>query len=199
MIQFNMGLPDSVVDWPGFFTTNKDHVKAVYGLITMANGRPGDVTRDVFTRDTHFDADPPNQPNYFTFNGKNYEVDGSVKPPHADGSDLGSLWATSESVAYEVGHMGDPLHMITLRFEAYAINETGKILNLHDFTTDSLNDPFGLLKTIAVEGIISGVDFNGAQVFNRGNIDLIVIPDLVVAIAQKYGVSMASSISTSGN
>lgn len=203
LVKFNLGLPDSVVGWPAFFSNN-DNVEAVYSRVLIANGKPGDPGRDVLYRESYFQD---NEPDGFTLNGVRYIPGGDTVD--ADGSDSGDLWATTIQGAWDAawdtnadGRMDDEEKMmagpatITLRLEAYAIDQDGKVLNLDRLTTGALNDPFGVVKSIAAEGIISAVGHMGEQVFNRGNIDLIVIPDLVVAIAQKYGASMAASINS---
>ena len=210
-ITFNRGLPDSVLDWPAFFEANANHgLKAIHGEITLANGRPGDATRDVITRETYFPEDKNSEGDGFFFNGQRYIPSG--KGNGSDGSDSMDLWATSVQAAYkdlngngkldddaahtnETNHTGEFVvaNRIDLKFEAYALNADGKVLNITDFTQNKIDDPFGFAKTLSFETILSARNAAGADVMHKGNIDLIVIPDIVIAIAQKYGPSLAST------
>jgi len=215
LVRFNVSLPDSIVDWPAFFVNN-DNVEPVYGRVMAANGRAADPGRDIVMRVTTFQD---NETDFvYILNGtdnldnppaaKRYIVGDEVT--HSDGSDAGSLWATSIQTMFPVAADTDLDGTISeaeasaawathleLRLEAYGLNENGGILNINDFTSDSLNGPFGLLRSVAVESVISIADANGGQFFGRSNIDLIVIPDLVVAIVQRYGISMAQSLNSS--
>ena len=219
-VTFNRALPDNVLDWPEFFSANSDSIDAVHAEITLANGRFSDPesTRDVIRRETFFPPDnAPREPDGFVFNGSRFITAG--RGTTADGSATGDLWATSVQAAYRDlngngqidGDAAQPdgargeyntSNQINLQFEGYALNEDGKVLNLGDFTKSSINDPFGLAKTLSMEGILSARNSDGSDFMRKGNIDLVVIPDMVIAIASKYGPSVASSVgggSDSGN
>jgi hypothetical protein len=134
--------------------------------------------------------------------------------------------ASSTLYAYHAGALqtaaGDQFWLTS---EAYVINNEGKISNVDDFAKSG-KDPFSLLKETAFEGIIAlkattgGIATNSAAgtnpniggdlVLNRTNeygnpvtinanknIDLVVIPDLAVAIVQKLGSALSDA--NSGN
>ncbi|MEK7474973.1 MAG: FecR domain-containing protein [Candidatus Coatesbacteria bacterium] len=197
-IDFNMGLPDKVVAWPGFFMDNKDTLKATHAFVELANGRLGHATL-VVRRDTNFGD---NEGDAFKLNGLPLIVDGDAPTTDADGHEAGDLWATTVMTAYGDTNANGILDLgektlanrVDLRMEAYVLNATGKVLNVGDFTGNALNDPFGFAKTVAMESILSFADYRpaGTAVAAGNNIDLIVIPDLVIAIAERFGPSLAT-------
>jgi hypothetical protein len=187
-VRFDRDLPANVADWPAFFSGHND-VKAVFGRVTLANGRPGDPGRDVLERTTRFD----DSADAFTLNGRPFRIDRTVPAVESDGSDAGDLWATSIQTAYWddnrdgiVNGLDSPFQ---IRMEGYVIDERGRIMSLRDFTRDSFADPFGLALSTAAQGIFST---SGGYSLHRGNIDIVVIPDLAVAAAVRYGPSLSS-------
>jgi len=196
-LTFNTALPDSIADWPGFFNANKD-VKAETARITMANGPVSDPGRDVLTRtyDVSSNNTQSSQPTTVVFNGVTLTKDDTVASVNQDGGKTfdSQLWSTN--VTTWNGGTNGP---VDLRVEAYAIDQNGNILTVNSIMSNGSQDPIGYAKTLAGEGIISIVDHTShADQMNRGNIDLVFIPDMVIAIATKYAPSLGS-ISTSGN
>ncbi len=130
----------------------------------------------------------------------------------ADGEATDSLW-TINSTAFlrdrDNDGIGDYIldgykefypdsEVVFLNLEAYVINNDGKILNADDFT-DSKLDPFAVLKNTAVEGIVSASTApagRGDPLLKRGNIDIVVTPDIVLAAVEKLA-SAISDINTS--
>lgn len=196
-IHFNMNLPANVADWPVFFTDNKDTLKALNASVTLANGRKADATLTI-TKSTSFGD---NEGEAFFLNGSPFIVSQEiVKGEDADGSDTDSLWATERVPAYADSDNNGQLSQtelnagpaMYLQMEAYVLNSSGKILTIGDFTGNGLEDPFGFAKSISMEGILSVSDHQRNPMYGGNNIDLIVIPDLAVAIAQRYGASLAT-------
>lgn len=205
-VTFNQPLPDSIGAWAGFFSTHKD-VEAKTARITLANGPVSDPNRDVLSRTYDVSSNHTNNTSSgvdsdtFTFNGQTLTVHKTASSNHQDGGD--ELWATSVGVAYRDtngnGILDTGEQTYNMNFEGYAIDQDGKVLTLNSIMANGSQDPIGYAKTLAGEGIISIVDANtGADAMRRGNIDLIFIPDIIIAIATKYAPSLGS-VSTSGN
>lgn len=186
---FNTALPDSLGDWPSFFSSHKD-IKLETVNTTLANGPVRDPNRDVLTRsyDVANSNNQTSQPTTMMFNGVPITQDVNAVSTKQDGGS--DLWATNIT-SWNSGS-------VFMRTEAYAIDQNGKVLSLDSIITNGSQDPIGYVKTLAGEGIISIVDANGNDLMHRGNIDLIVIPDIAIAIATKYAPSLGS-INTSGN
>lgn len=79
------------------------------------------------------------------------------------------------------------------RQEGYIINNIGNILTPSYFTSSSNKDPFTILKEVAVESIIFvRKDNNGTpgESFFKRNIDLVVTPDIVIAMVKQIAPSL---------
>ncbi len=212
-IQFDANLPDNILDWPEFFGASDDAGNGVDILsneVELANGRIADPTRDtIVMRSDYVRAPDGTRTTIETtrINGQAVLTDTretAVEPVTADGLEAGEVWATDISRYYydngagggtagngvlEPGELAGS-NWLALRSEAYGIGEDGHILNVNDAFNGALQDPIGTLKSSAAEIIISAVDPAGTSLFTRGNIDLIVIPDLILAIASKFGPSL---------
>jgi len=214
-IQFNKTLPEQLADWPGFISDQKEDsfypqsmsVKLTNQTDTIEmrgesreKGQPDEkgnileerkIVADTYISndngktewkvDPDYDAQDPNKPEY---NPMDKSVDES-------GEKTDDLWATTISPKVQLDKSGEPSRYVKFYVESYAINNDGKILNLKDFTSTSEN-PFALLKNIGAEGIIGckyadGADYSTSTNFFKGNIDIIMTPDIVVSIAQKLG------------
>jgi len=195
-VDFNMGLPSNVNEWAGFFSDHQDDLIANHAIVTIANGRVGEASLTI-SRETRF-AD--NESDAFLLNGQPYIVDD--EGAHADGEATDDLWAWAVIMAYgDTNRNGSldpgeivPTNRVDIQVEGYALNQDGGILNLGDFTGNALDDPFGFMRTIAGESIFTVAPYDSlghrAQVVN--NIDLVIIPDLAIAIAGQYGASLAT-------
>ena len=111
---------------------------------------------------------------------------GAVYPEgsNSGGEDSGELWAYGISPQMKLIKAGQPDEYVRLFTEGYGIDNGGGILNLNTFTSSSEN-PFRVFKEIAGEQIIFCKKINGTDFFTRGNLDLVVIPDVIVSAALK--------------
>ncbi len=133
-----------------------------------------------------------------------YIFDDEATPVTSNGLGSGELWGTAVLSAYkdtdntgklednlthdkEHGHLGEfvTANRIDFQVEGYLLNQDGKVMGITDFTQNKIDDPFGFAKTLAFETIVSVRNSNGGSMLNRGNIDLVIIPDMVVAGVQK--------------
>lgn len=195
LLAFNMDLPATVDAWPSFAVANKDTFKALTADFTLANGKPSDPTRDVFMRhvDIQNSNNPSSGPDAVTLTSAGvahtYYIDKNAPKQSDNGGD--SLWATNVLTAYTNSSLtGSP---VSIRIEGYGIDgNTGNVLTLSGLIGGSA-DPIGLLGTVGVEGIVSIADANGNSLMSRGNIDLVVIPDIGLAIAKRYAPTLAQA------
>jgi hypothetical protein len=150
----------------------------------------------------------------FLVNGVPYLVDGDADTRDVSGVDSGELWGTGVLTAYKDANGNKMLdaaektaaNKLLLRAEGYAIDSNGAVLNLNTVMDEGVKNPLGYVQTIAAEAIVSPVDSQGRFVFGQGgvgtaagtaavkpsNIDLVVIPDIAIAIANKYLPSIAT-------
>jgi hypothetical protein len=77
---------------------------------------------------------------------------------------------------------GQPDTYVHMYTEVYGINNDGAILNVNTFTSSSEN-PFLLFKQVAGEHITFVRNLDGTNFFHRGNLDLVIIPDVIVSAA----------------
>ena len=214
-VRFNADLPDSLLDWPSYFSAN-DNVKPDLMTVTMANGRPvGDAGRDtLIQRNAKTGVDSNGDDvweNSFELNGQAIVTDKSVANVEANGQETGDLWMTNvQTFFYDNGGgtatAGDGkatdvelnvANSVKLNTEVYAINNSGTILNINDFTNSTSMDPIGIMKNSAFEEVISATDNLGVPTMNRGNIDLVMTPDIILAVVEKLS-SQISTLSGSG-
>lgn len=193
-ITFNKELPDQITDWPSFIADQDEdtfYPQAIYAKLTnqtdmiefigvsKAAGEldeEGNVLKDrsIVTNQyiNGWKVDP------------NYDAGDDVVDNSGEATD--DLWSTTISPSMKIDKDGQTKY-INLFTEGYGINNDGKILSLKDFT-ETPENPFTVLKEIACEGIISAREGNtvtSPSFFTKGNIDLIITPDIMVAIAQK--------------
>ena len=201
-VAFNMDLPDSVNAWPEFFSANKDDIKGLSAHFEMANVRNGQVGDKLQrTFDLRENADNPNG---FDLNGTWYVVDDNAADKGEHGEN-GELWGTQVLTAYtrldfaaidqdhdgEINEVERELAIsyqgqrVFLQMEGYALGEDGKVLNLNNILNGN-EDPFAFAKTLSAEGIFSAVRNDGSSLMKEGNIDLVFIPDMVVAAVTRY-------------
>lgn len=211
-IRFNADLPDSLLDWPSYMSSH-DSVEPDLMVTTMSNGVPLEVknnTCDTLIQKSEktgaVDANGDDVwKDSFELNGKAIVSDPLVANVEASGEATNDLWSTNvETYVYDTNGNGDADvaeqtigNRVKLNTEIFAINNDGKILNLNDFTNTTSIDPIGLMKESAVEGIISASTMTGAPVMARGNIDLVMTPDIVLAVVEKLA-SQVSTLSDSG-
>ncbi len=210
-IQFDANLPDNILDWPAFFSAADEAGEGVDILsneVELANGRVADPARDTIVMRTDFIRQPDGSrtdSSSMKVNGAAVLENEDLDPVTTDGLDAGEVWATDITRYYydnglgggvandgilQAGEINTANNWLALQSEAYGIGEDGHILNVNDAFNGALQDPIGTLKSSAAEIIISAVDPAGVSMFTRGNIDLIIIPDLILAIASKFGPSL---------
>src|SRR3989339_101777 len=204
-ITFNKKLPEQITEWPGFISSQENdtfYPQSMYVKFTNQTDKIELIgeSRDAgqLDNDGKVLTDRTIVTNEY-INGWKFDpnYDASDKAVTADGEDTGDLWSTAISPKIKIDKDGQTkyIYMFT---EAYGINNDGKLLKLDDFTSTS-KDPFTLLKEVAAEGIISareGNSISAPSFFTKGNIDLVITPDIVVAIATKLA-SQAGEISDS--
>ena len=194
-IIFNKSLPEQITKWPGFIAgqdENTFYPQEVYCRMTNQTDKIEyiGVSKEAGEKD-----EEGNILTERSIVGKTKINDWTVNPIYdagdtdisADGEANGDLWATNISPKIKLDKAGESSKYVHLFSEVYGINNDGKLLNLNNFTSTSEN-PFTVLKEIAVENILSvreGNTITSSDFFAKGNIDLVVTPDIVVSIAQK--------------
>jgi len=151
----------------------------------------------------------------FLVNGNAYIVDGDAEKQDVNGEDSGELWGTAVLTAYRDTNGNKELdavektaaNRLLLRVEGYAMDSDGKVLNATRAVEEGGKNPLGYVQTIAGEAIVSPVNAQGQFLFGQGglnstpgslavkpsNIDMVVIPDIAVAIVNTYLPAIASS------
>ncbi len=194
-ITFNKNLPEQLTEWPGFIAGQEEdsfYPQNIYCLISNQKDKlefigvskdKGDLDEsgDVLTeRSIVMDS-------YINGWKADKDYDAGDTDISADGSEDGSLWETNISPGIQIIDKDGQKKIVHLFVESYGINNDGKLLNLNDFTNTSEN-PFTVLKQVAIENILSvreGNTVSSDDFLTRGNIDLVITPDMVVSIAQK--------------
>lgn len=203
-IKFNKILPEQLSDWPRFIGDQKEdeffpqsmNVKLTNQTdkiemigVTREKGQldeKGNVlTGRSMVADTYINGWKVDT-NYDTQDQSKLEYDPADKGIETSGEDTDDLWATAISSKLKLDKPGETSQYVKMYVEGYVINNSGNIMNIKDFTSSSEN-PFTLLKTVGAEGIISCKTTLGTNFLTKGNIDIIMTPDIVVSIAQKLG------------
>lgn len=206
-VSFNADLPASVMDWPEFFVANSDTIELLSARVELANGGPRDPNRDTISR-TYTNQDDTavrsGDDTVVQVNGRDVIFADEVPNTEQNGAEAGDLWGAVVVEAFYDGNGNSTLDIgertaanrLVFSVEGYALNEDGGVLNVNDFTRNGMQDPFGFARTVAAEAVISVTDANG-YLFGHGNtrpsnIDIVIIPDLAVAIVTRYGASIAA-------
>ncbi|MBI4369750.1 MAG: FecR domain-containing protein [Elusimicrobia bacterium] len=130
-----------------------------------------------------------------------------------DGEATGDMFTAVETPLNVELEYEDTLGLITaaggasapelwMLFEGYGIDTSGSLLNVDIIESANITDPFSFLKSVAGQVVISArygsynksTNSGGTDLFRRGNIDLVVIPDLMVDLVQKYAASLADGL-----
>ncbi|OQA91800.1 MAG: FecR protein [Elusimicrobia bacterium ADurb.Bin231] len=212
-ITFNKQLPEQLTDWPNFIgdqdedtfypqavnlkiTNQKDTLEMIG--VSKDKGEldeKGDILEerrivgDMFVNGWKVD------PNYDTGDSARPEYDPLDESIDESGEASDDLWATAISPTIRLEEIQNGIKTGVIKdvkfyVEGYGINNSGSILNLNDFTSAKKN-PFDLLKNVAAEGIIACREkTTGTDFFQAGNIDMVVTPDLFVAIAHKLATKL---------
>ncbi|MFH0948832.1 MAG: FecR family protein [Elusimicrobiota bacterium] len=202
-ITFNKNLPEQLTSWPGFIAGQEEDSFYPQKIYCQISNRNDKLEFEGVSRDKGYVDEGGNvltdreivMDSYITgADGNRWKIDTNYDSHDTldtdisvDGSDNGDLWATNISPKIKIDMTGQPSRYVYLFSESYGINNDGKLLNLSDFTNTSEN-PFTVLKNVAIENILSvreGNIVSSTDFFARGNIDLVMTPDIVVSIAQK--------------
>lgn len=121
----------------------------------------------------------------------------------------GDLWNSLETpinVITEVADTGNFLAPgnsadLWLLEESYVIGTGGNILNIDAILESDIVDPFTFMRTVAAQSVITvkASTYNkttnaGTTFFRKGNIDLVIIPDLGVDLVQKFAAHLGDSL-----
>ena len=218
-IKMNMPLPEQITEWPSYISSKGDDMHPQTVEVKMSNKTDNNELR--FSGEWKPKGylppgeDYPLKDDELVFDSyiNGYMVDKTYKPENnlalpdslrnghnADGHDNGELWGWAISPQIRLlDKNGNPVEYVQLLTESYVINNDGKVLNLNDFTNSSEN-PFVLFKQVAGEQIVfcRKTSDNTDFFYNRGNLDLVVTPDLIVSVAEKLA-SQAGELNKDSN
>jgi hypothetical protein len=203
-MKMNMSLPEQITEWPGYIASKGDDMHPEEVSVNISNQEDSIEMHGVWTEAGGKD-EKGNILNddEMVFNSyiNGYLVDPTYDPGGGisrDKDNSDDLWTWDVSPEMRLLNKDGSVHdYVKLRTESYAINNSGTILNLKNFTSTSEN-PFTLLKEVAAEQIIFCGKRDGTSFFTRGNLDLVFTPDLAIAIAEKLA-TQVGDISKSGN
>ncbi|MBI5573231.1 MAG: FecR domain-containing protein [Elusimicrobia bacterium] len=193
-VTFNKSLPDQITEWPGFIAgqdENTFYPQSVCGKLTNQTDKIEFIGVSKDKGELDEEGKVLMERSIVTeeyINGWEIDTvyDAGDTDISKDGEATGDLWATNISPKIKIDKDGQTKY-VSIFSEIYGINNDGKLLNLNNFTSTSEN-PFTVLKEVAVENILSvreGNTIGSPDFFAKGNIDLVVTPDIVVSIAQK--------------
>ncbi|MFN3550344.1 MAG: FecR domain-containing protein [Endomicrobiia bacterium] len=213
-IEFNQDLPQKISEWPKYITEkNKDdslnfYPTRMYSEIT--NSYKDSFLQEVIFEKKYKDGKEKldGKINIEVSNGnKKYQVDtdydedikGELPEGKSKEKDDAKLWTWTYGpmpVKEDINGDGkvNNKDILWLQTEGYIINNNGDILTPSYFTSGKAKDPFTILKEIAFESIIfvRKDDNNslGSNFYNR-NIDLVVTPDIVIALIKQIAPSIS--------
>lgn len=244
-VTFNKDLPESIADWPAFFSENSDTLKVKAMNAELANGIES-TAKDYIKFNTAYNS-VKDEVGGAECTGEIALGNGCFQETligFVKGTDTGE-WRVSDCKSSNCGtqvnetdklHGGDvadggngsgdafaraaapinvekensdTLNLITpsnsaaemwLLTESFGIDNGGVTLNVNSILGSNITDPFAFLKSIGVQTIMSvrtsaGGAYTTTNVFkNKGNIDLVIIPDLMVDMVQKYAGQLAGGI-----
>ncbi len=244
-VTFNKSLPESIADWPAFFSENSDVLKVTGMNAELANGI--DVNNQDYIKFNTAYNSAKNEVGGAQCLGKqtlgtdcfeetivgfvkNTTKKGEWRVSDCNSSNCGSTTAEIKSHGGDVDDGGDgsgnlwgkaeaPINVeneiidtenlvveanaataeMWLLTESYAIDNSGSILNINNILNSNITDPFTFMKSVGIETVMTlrtDKSANAGQTIfqNRGNIDLVIIPDLMVDIVQKYAGQLAGSL-----
>jgi len=207
-LKMNMPLPEQITEWPAYISSQGDKMHPQEIRANMTNQEDTMEFRGSWTLKGQPDEKGKTlNGDRLVFNSyiNGYKVDPKYDAGDAgrngDGHGAGELWAWGISPRMRLTKDGKPDEYVRLYTEVYAINNDGSILNLNNFTSTNEN-PFTFLKKIAGEQVTFCRKVDNTSFFARGNLDLIVTPDLAVAIAEKLATQVgeiSKSESSSNN
>lgn len=189
-MRMNKPMPEQMTEWPSFISGQGDelHPDMVNVLLTNQDDRM-EISGTWQLKGMLDNEGNPLKDDDLVFhmfiNG--WEVDdtysSTLEGTNNDGADSDSLWgwAVSPEVRVTKDGMEKKLQLYT---QFAVIDNGGSVLSRSHFTSSSEN-PFTILKQVAGEQVIFVREINGADFLRRGNLDLIVTPDAIIAVAQK--------------
>ncbi|MCX5781355.1 MAG: FecR family protein [Elusimicrobia bacterium] len=212
-MKMNMPLPEQLSEWPGYIASKGDDIHPSRVSVKFTNvvdtiemkgqwQNKGYVTQEGKTLEEDGLV--------FTHYVNNWQVDDSYKAEDQDavrknntkqdGHDAGYLWEWNISRDQKIIDPNNSSNFKYINFyeESYCINNSGNIMSLNSFANSSEN-PFTLLKQIAGEQIVFCRERNGNDFLKKGNIDLVYIPDVIVAVALQIATSADSFRSSESN
>jgi len=209
-ITFNKTLPENINEWPSFFSSEGDDMHVNRAVMKASNGSDSlentvlynsarketggvacDGTKVMGTscfQEMLVKVGSGQALIYDKPNGGGKEIDGSANGDLKNYLEQPLLVANSTIGGVSAG---DTLWLL---FENYAIDNGGSVLNINKILSENIIDPFSYLRTVAGEAIVTvkkgnyntSTNAGGTILFANGNIDLVIIPDLAVDLAQKF-------------
>lgn len=189
-MRMNKPMPEQMTDWPSFISGQGDDLHPDMVRVLMTNQDDRIEMNGTWQLKGMLDNEGnPLEDDDLVFhmyiNG--WEVDdtyeSTLEGTNSDGADNDSLWGWAVSPEVRVTRDGAE-KKVRLYTQFAVIDNSGRILSRSHFTSASDN-PFAILKQVAGEQVIFVREISGADFLRRGNLDLIVTPDAVIAIAQK--------------
>ncbi|MCS7151358.1 MAG: FecR family protein [Endomicrobia bacterium] len=220
-IEFNQALPEKISEWPGFIAEkNKNDSLDFYPTRVYCEftHKASNNLNDSFLQEVKFNKIYENGKWKLDGEGKiqisngneTYEVDtdydeevkGKLPEGKSKDEDDGKLWGWAEGpLPVKKDINGDGIvnnkDILWLQSEVYLINNNGEILSPSYFISGGSKDPFTMLKEIAFESIVfvrkpdGQFSGPGANFFNK-NIDLVITPDIIVALVKQIAPSLGN-------
>lgn len=195
-VTMNMTLPNQVTEWPSYISAKGDDLHPQNVIVRMTN--QADEVRMEGNWKLKGQQDEKGNPlndDSLVFNSyiNGWKVDPNYTKPGdkdqtfpRDGEEPTDLYAWSISKEMRLTKSGQADKYVNLYSEGYAINNDGHILTL-DGLLKSGKDPMSILRESAVEQIVFCRESNTAKTdfFQKGNLDLVYTPDLIISIATK--------------
>ena len=201
-IEFSDTLPEKISEWPSYIAKKGDNFYPTRFYSEWSNTK--DKIYSEITFEKSADKVKEKDKIFQISNGEkiyniDVDYDEKIKGKLPDGEskekDDGKLWFWAQGpipLKEDINNDGKN-DILWLQTEGYIINNSGNILTPSYFTSSSNKDPFTILKEVAVESIIFvRKDNNGTpgESFFKRNIDLVVTPDIVIAMVKQIAPSL---------
>lgn len=195
-VTMNMSLPNQVVEWPAYIAAKGDDMHPDRVTVRMSN--QADEVRMEGTWTAKGGRDEKGnvlKDDEVVFNSyiNGWLVDPNYTKPGdtdlnfpTDGAEPTDLYAWTISKELRLTKNGQADKYVRLYSEGYAINNEGSILTLNGLLKSG-KDPMTILRESAVEQIVFCRETDAAKTdfFQKGNLDLVYTPDLIISIATK--------------
>ncbi|HBU69510.1 MAG TPA: hypothetical protein DEE98_03900 [Elusimicrobia bacterium] len=210
-IKMNMALPEQITEWPGFIASKDKDLHPQMVEVRMTNQEDEfKVTGDWKPKGSLKEDGKALEEDGLVMNTyiNGWKVDAAYDAQEdanalfkegsdGDGNDKDEMWVWAISPQLKITKDGST-NFVRLYTEAYAINNNGGILTLGGFLSSSDN-PFTIMKQVAAEEITFCRKLDGSDFLAKGNLDLVVTPDLALAVAQKLATQMGEFGSSSSS